>query len=67
MNVQQAWSQTAELFHAFRSTLAVAKRSDAFLAIINRDPTPLDSLADYNFKGEIGAFFTRLDPLLTDG
>ncbi len=45
----------------------IAKRSGAFLAIINRDPTSLDSLADYNFKGEIGEFFRQLNPLLVDG
>ncbi len=37
------------------------------MAIINRDSTPLDALADYNFRGEIGEFFTQLNSLLADG
>ena len=36
------------------------------LAIINRDPTPLDSLADFNYRGAIGEFFKELNPLLSD-
>ena len=37
------------------------------LAIINRDPTPLDSLADFIHRGAIGEFFSKLNPLLSDG
>lgn len=42
----------------------IAKRSGALLAIINRDPTPLDDLADFNHRGAIGPFFTALKPKL---
>jgi hypothetical protein len=37
------------------------------LAIINRDETPLDELANFVHRGAIGKFFERLDPLLRDG
>ena len=45
----------------------IAKQSGALLAIINRDETPLDSVADYNFRGAIGEFFQELNPFITDG
>lgn len=45
----------------------IAKQSGALLAIINRDPTPLGPLADFNSRGAIGEFFTTLQPLLTNG
>ncbi len=76
MRRAQELSEAAEIFVVLGTSLqvqpaasfpAIAKRSGAFLAIINRDPTPLDSLADYNFQGEIGVFFKRFNPLLTDG
>jgi len=41
----------------------IAKRSGALLAIVNRDPTPLDDLADFLHNGAIGEFFTRLRTL----
>ena len=44
----------------------IAKQNGALLAVINRDPTPLDSLADYNFNGEIGEFFSQLNALTID-
>jgi NAD-dependent deacetylase len=44
----------------------IAKRSGAFLAIVNRDPTPLDDLADFVHNGAIGEFFRRLQSLLND-
>ncbi len=76
MKRAQEWSQAAEIFAVIGSSLVVqpaasfpvlAKQSSAFLAIINRDPTPLDSLADFNHRGAIGDFFTQLNPLLHDG
>jgi NAD-dependent protein deacetylase/lipoamidase len=76
MKRAREWSQAAEIFIAVGSSLAVqpaasfpviAKRAGALLAIVNREPTPLDSLADYNFRGAIGIFFKELNPLLTDG
>jgi len=69
-------SETAEIFIVVGSSLqvhpaasfpVVAKQSGAFLAIINRDPTPLDSSADFNHRGAIGEFFRTLQPLLTNG
>lgn len=70
------WSEAAEIFIVVGSSLAVqpaasfpvvAKRSGALLAIVNRESTPLDELADYNYRGAIGEFFTKLNPLLADG
>ncbi|HWP56258.1 MAG TPA: Sir2 family NAD-dependent protein deacetylase [Candidatus Acidoferrales bacterium] len=69
-------SEQAELFVVLGSSLVVqpaasfpviAKQNGAFLAIINRDPTPLDALADFVHRGEIGEFFKALLPLVTDG
>jgi hypothetical protein len=45
----------------------LAKRTGSFLAIINRDQTPLDELADFTHYGGIGKFFEQLNPLLSDG
>ncbi len=68
-------SDAAEIFVVVGSSLVVhpaasfpviAKENGALLAIVNRDPTPLDSLADYLYRGEIGEFFTRLGSLLID-
>lgn len=38
----------------------VAKKSGARLVIVNREPTPLDGIADLVIHGEIGAVFTAL-------
>ncbi|TAJ97570.1 sigma factor regulator FecR [bacterium] len=68
-------SESAEIFIVVGSSLQVqpaasfpvlAKQSGAFLAIINRDPTPLDSLAYFNHRGAIGEFFRELNLLLSD-
>lgn len=76
MKRAQAWSDAAEIFIVVGSSLVVqpaasfpvvAKQSGALLAIVNRESTPLDDLADYNFRGAIGEFFKDLNPLLTDG
>lgn len=75
MRRAQQLSENAEIFIVVGTSLQVqpaasfpviAKRSGASLAIINRDPTPLDDLADFKHRGAIGEFFTRLLPLLTD-
>ncbi|MBI4523942.1 MAG: Sir2 family NAD-dependent protein deacetylase [Deltaproteobacteria bacterium] len=75
MKRAQALSQSAEMFVVVGTSLQVqpaasfpviAKQSGAFVAIVNRDATPLDDVADYNFKGEIGDFFRQLNPLLSD-
>ena len=76
MRRAQEWSEAAEIFIVIGSSLAVqpaasfpvvAKRAGALLAIVNREPTPLDDLADCHFRGASGNFFAELNPLLTDG
>ncbi len=76
MKRAQGWSEAAGVFIVVGSSLVVqpaasfpviAKQSGAMLAVINRDPTPLDALADYAYKGAIGEFFKELNPLLLDG
>ncbi|MBI2998530.1 MAG: Sir2 family NAD-dependent protein deacetylase [Deltaproteobacteria bacterium] len=76
MRRAQELSQAAEIFIVVGSSLQVqpaasfpvmAKQGGAMLAIINRDPTPLDSIADFNHRGAIGEFFRTLQPLLTNG
>jgi NAD-dependent protein deacetylase/lipoamidase len=73
MRRAQAWSEQADVFIVVGSSLQVqpaasfpviAKRAGATLAIINRDPTPLDDFADFVHNGAIGAFFEQLEPLL---
>jgi NAD-dependent deacetylase len=75
MRRAQAWSEQAELFIVVGSSLQVqpaasfpviAKRSGALLAIVNRDPTPLDDLADFVHNGAIGDFFRQLSIMLGD-
>jgi NAD-dependent deacetylase len=75
MKRAQAWSEQAEVFIVIGSSLQVqpaasfpviAKRSGALLAIINRDETSLDELADFIYRGAIGEFFEELGPLLLD-
>ena len=69
-------SAEAEIFVVVGSSLVVqpaasfpviAKENGALLAIINRDPTPLDAIADFVHHGEIGEFFKSLLPLVADG
>ena len=73
MQRAQRWSEKADIFIVVGSSLQVqpaatfpviAKRSGALLAIINRDPTPLDDLADFVHNGAIGDFFSQLKALL---
>ena len=75
MRRSQAWSEQSEVFIVVGSSLQVqpaasfpviAKRSGALLAIINRDETPLDELADFIHYGPSGHFFEQLNPLLID-
>jgi NAD-dependent deacetylase len=72
MQRAQAWSEQAGLFIVIGSSLQVqpaasfpviAKRAGALLAIVNRDPTPLDDMADFVDHGPIGEFFRRLQAL----
>jgi NAD-dependent deacetylase len=69
--VREAWASASEadLFLVIGSSLQVqpaaglplqAKRSGARLAIVNRDATRVDSLADLLVRGSIGAVFTAL-------
>ena len=76
MRRAQIWTETADVFIVVGSSLQVqpaasfpviAKRNGALLAIINRDETPLDDIADYVFHGSIGDWFEQLGRLLTDG
>lgn len=69
MQRAQKWSEQADIFIVVGSSLQVqpaasfpviAKRSGALLAIINRDSTPLDDLADFVHNGAIGDFFNQL-------
>lgn len=69
MRVAHEWSEQAKVFIVLGSSLQVqpaasfpviAKRKGAYLAIINRDPTPLDDLADFVHNGEIGSFMKSL-------
>jgi len=75
MQRAQSWSEQADIFVVIGSSLQVqpaasfpviAKRSGALLAIVNRDPTPLDDLADFVHNGAIGEFFSRLRALSLD-
>lgn len=61
--------QRADLFLAVGSSLQVqpaaslpmaAKYQGANLVIVNRDPTPLDGIADHVLRGPIGALFSAL-------
>jgi len=72
----QAWSERAEVFIVLGSSLQVqpaasfpviAKQRGSLLAIINRDETPLDHLADFNQRGSIGGFFEDLMPQVFEG
>ncbi|HWO40636.1 MAG TPA: Sir2 family NAD-dependent protein deacetylase [Candidatus Eisenbacteria bacterium] len=72
----QEWTETAEIFIVMGSSLQVqpaasfpviAKRNGALLAIINREPGPLDDMADYVYNGGIGTFCEEFGPLVADG
>ena len=76
MRRAQRLSEAARIFLVLGSSLRVqpaaafpviAKQRGALLAIVNRDPTPLDTMADFTFRGEIGTFCRELGPLLADG
>jgi NAD-dependent deacetylase len=76
MQRAQAWSERADIFMVLGSSLQVqpaasfpvtAKHAGALLAIINRDPTPLDEIADFVHNGAIGDFFRRLQATIGDG
>ncbi|MDH3718174.1 MAG: Sir2 family NAD-dependent protein deacetylase [Planctomycetota bacterium] len=66
------WAQQCPLMFALGSSLVVhpaaglpqlAKHAGARLVIINRDPTPLDDLADVVINAPLGETLTRIDEL----
>jgi NAD-dependent deacetylase len=68
------WSHAADLMLAVGSSLVVtpaadlprvAKKHGARLVIVNRDPTPLDSIADATLCGSIGEVLTAISTTLS--
>ena len=68
LNLAVTWARSSDLMLTVGSTLIVepaaslprlAKRSDTKLVIINRDPTPLDSLADFVLRGTAGPLLEK--------
>ncbi len=75
MRRAQELSEVAGIFIVLGSSLQVqpaasfpvlAKQNGAFLAIVNREATPLDEIVDFHYRGPIGAFCTQLGPWLSD-
>jgi NAD-dependent deacetylase len=69
MRRAEALARDCDLFLVAGSSLVVypaaqlpvlAKKAGARLIIVNREPTPLDSLADFVIRGEIGAVFAEV-------
>ncbi len=69
------WARDADLFLAIGSSLvvtpaaelpALAKESGARLVIINREPTPLDGIADLVIRGAIGEVVQQLHDSLAN-
>ena len=76
MRRAQEWTEQARIFVVMGSSLqvqpaasfpALAKRNRALLAIVNREPTPLDDYADFMYQGAIGEFCSRFNSLIADG
>jgi NAD-dependent deacetylase len=76
MRVAHEWTERAEVFIVMGSSLQVqpaasfpviARRNGALLAIINREPGPLDDLADFVHHGAIGEFCGRFGEMIADG
>jgi len=76
MRQAQDWTELAAVFMVMGSSLQVqpaasfpvlAKRNGALLAIINREPTPLDEYADFVHHGAIGEFCGRFGEMIADG
>ena len=68
-NMSTSWAKTADLFLAMGSSLVVepaaslprlAKEHGAKLIILNRDSTPLDSIADAVLHDSLGGTMERL-------
>ena len=76
MRQAQDWTERARVFIVMGSSLQVqpaasfpimAKRNGAIMAIINREPTPLDDYADFVHHGAIGEFCGRFGEMIADG
>lgn len=76
MRRAQEWTELARIFIVMGSSLqvqpaasfpALAKRNGAVLAIVNREPTPLDDYADFVHHSAIGEFCHRFNNLIADG
>lgn len=76
MRRAEEWTEQAEVFVVMGSSLQVqpaasfpviAKHNGALLAIINREPGPLDEIADYVHNGAIGEFCGRFSEMIADG
>ena len=76
MRRAQGWTEQAAVFMVMGSSLQVqpaasfpvfAKRNGALLAIINREPTPLDEYAEFVHHGAIGEFCARFGEMIADG
>jgi len=76
MRQAQEWTEQAEIFIVMGSSLqvqpaasfpVVAQRNGAALAIINREPGPLDEIADFVHHGAIGEFCARFGEMIADG
>ncbi len=76
MRRAQEWTDEAQVFIVMGSSLQVqpaasfpveAKRNGALLAIINREPGPLDEIADFVQHGAIGEFCGRFGEMIADG
>jgi len=76
MRIAQEWTEQAEVFLVMGSSLQVqpaasfpviAKRNGALLVIVNREPGPLDEIADFVHHGAIGEFCARFGEMIADG
>jgi NAD-dependent deacetylase len=76
MRRAQEWTEQAEIFLVMGSSLQVqpaasfpvlAKRNRALLAIVNREPGPLDEIADFVHHGAIGHFCSGFREMIADG
>jgi NAD-dependent deacetylase len=75
MRRAQEWTDQARIFIVMGSSLQVqpaasfpllARRNGALLAIVNREPTPLDEYAGFLHRGAIGEFCRRFNGLIAD-
>ena len=76
MRQAHEWTEQAEIFIVMGSSLqvqpaasfpVVAQRNGAALAIINREPGPLDEIAGFVHHGAIGEFCARFGEMIADG